>query len=372
MALIFYCVVILMNIFAGVQYGKKDNKKTNALILFISFIIIFLLMAGYRNTSGFSNDLLNNELEFSNIINGLDSNYEIGYILLIKVGSIFTQNFYIFRSGIIGIFLLLLFWSIRRWSPSPHYVIALFASYLVVLSSEQLRYFLAFVIFEIGLCILLYSHNKRKKIIYGCFLLLASTIHFSFLIYFIFILDNNSRKSKKEKIIASLTFLFCVFIFLNNNQILGLSQLLKYVDNYKINIYMAQSTHYGFLFPFVLHILSLILTLWALKLSVKSNNNENISIIEYVYKLDLLAIIFFPLYMLQISFYRLARNMLIINYNVYSQIRISKEIDIYKRKLFVFIVWISVILWIVIDLTIKTPSHSLLIPFFKENIYLNF
>jgi len=33
---------------------------------------------------------------------------------------------------------------------------------------------------------------------------------------------------------------------------------------------------------------------------------------------------------------------------------------------------ISVILWIVIDLTIKTPAHSLLIPFFKENIYLNF
>lgn len=372
MALLFYFVVILMNIFTGVYYGKKDKKKANTLILFISFIIIFLLMDGYRNTSGYTNDLLYNQIEFNNIISGLGSSYEFGYVLLNKIGGIFTEDFYAFRSGINGIFLLILFWSIKKWAPSPHYVISLFSAYLLVLSSIQLRYFLAFVIFQVGICFLLYSNNKYKKIIYSCFLLLASTIHFSFLLYFVFLLSSILRKSKKEKILACLTILLCIVIFINNNQIPYLSQLLKFTDSDKIYIYMSQSTHLGFLYIIVLHISSLILTLWALKLSVKSNNNKTISIIERVYKLDLLATIFFPLYMLQTTFYRLTRSMLVINYCVYSQIIISKEVNVNKKRLFVFLVWLSVIAWIVVDLVLKTSAQGLLIPFFKENIYLNF
>lgn len=52
-------------------------------------------MSGYRNTSGLSNDLSNNELEYNNIINGLNSNYEIGYILLMKAGGIYSGFLYI-------------------------------------------------------------------------------------------------------------------------------------------------------------------------------------------------------------------------------------------------------------------------------------
>ncbi|WP_424769277.1 EpsG family protein [Paenibacillus sp. sgz302251] len=372
MTLLFYGVVIFLNIFAGIKYRNNIKINTNPLILFLSFIIVFLLMSGYRNTSGLSNDLLYTELEYKNIINGLVSNYEIGYVLLMKVGGIFTQDFYTFRSMIIGIFLLLLFWSIRKWAPSPHYVIALFSSYLVILSSEQLRYFLAFIIFVIGLLILLYSNYRHKKVIFSCFLLLASTIHFSFLVYFIFLLSDFSRKSIREKIIVSLTLLFCFIIFLNNNQIPGLSQLLESINNYKVIVYMNQSTNFGFLYPFVLHLSSILLTLWALRLTVDSKDNETIQIIRNVYKLNLLVVLFFPLFMLQLTFYRLARNLLIINYFVYSQIRISKKISFSKRKLFAFMVWNSVILWIVVDLFITTSAEALLVPFFTENIYFNF
>jgi hypothetical protein len=372
MTLLFYAVVIIINIFVGRKSRDNIKNKTNPLIFFLSFIIIFLLMAGYRNTSGLSNDLLYSELEYKNIINGLASNYEIGYVLLMKVGGIFTQDFYTFRSSIIVIFLFLLFCSIQKWAPSPHYVIALFSSYLVILSSEQLRYFLAFIIFVIGLFILLYSNYRHKKVIFSCFLLLASTIHFSFLVYFIFLLSNYSRKSKREKIIVSLTFLFCFIIFLNNNQIPGVSLLLESVDNYKLKVYMGQTTNFGFLYPFVLHLSSLLLTLWALKLTIKSKDNDALQIIRNVYKLNLLVVLFFPLFMLQLTFYRLARNILIVNYFVYSQIRISKKISFSKRKLFAFMVWNSVILWIVVDLFITTSASALLIPFFTENVYLNF
>lgn len=372
MAILFYGISILINVFASKNLRNNMERKTNNFIFFLSFIIIFLLMSGYRNTSGLSNDLSNNELEYLNIINGLNSNYEIGYVLLMKVGGGFTQDFYIFRNVVIGVFLFFLFWAIRKWAPSPHYVIALFSSYLIILSSEQLRYFLAFVIFVIGLFILVYSNSKHKKIVFSCFIILATTIHLSFVIYFIFLISDFSVKSKKEKIIVTVTLIFCFIIFLNNNQIPGLSQLIKSVDNYKLVVYTSQSTNYGFLYPFVLQLSSILLTLWALKLYRKSNDNEVNPILEHVYKLNLLAVLFFPLFMLQLTFYRLARNMLIVNYLVFSQIRISKNISYKNRKIFAFVVWNSVILWIVVDLIIKTPVKALFIPFFTENIYFNF
>lgn len=372
MAIILYGMTILINVFIGKFHQRNAIVKSNPIIMIFSFISTFILMSGYRNTSGLSNDLFNSELEYSNIINGIHSNYEIGYIFFMKVGGLFTPDFYLFRNVVIGIFLFILFCVIQKWAPSPHYVIALFNSYLIILSSEQLRYFMAFVMFVIGLFILVYSKYKHKKIIFSFFLILASTLHLSFVIYFLFLLSNNSLKSNREKIITGVTLVFCIIIFLNNNHIPGLSQMLKLVDNYKILVYMSQSTNLGFLYPFVLQLSSILLVFWALKLFRESNTNEDTSIIEHVYKLNLLVVLFFPLFMLQLTFYRLARNILIINYLVYSQIRNSKDINQKNKRFFAFIVWNSVIVWIIFDLIIKTPAQALLIPFFTDNVYFNF
>lgn len=371
MTLLFYFLVIAINIFAGCKYGKGRKSKINKLVYIFSFIVTFLLLDGHRNTSGYSNDLFYNEVEFNNIINGVSSNYELGYIFLNRLGGMVTQDFYVFRRIVNGIFLFLSFWSIKKWTPNPHYVIAFYSSYLNILNSVQLRNFLASVIFQIGLFILLYSNYKNKKVIYSCALIVASTIHSSYIIYFILLLDGMSIKSRREKIIASLTAGFCIIVFFNNNRIPGLEQVLKLIGSEKASIYLSQTTKLGFLYPFVLHITSIILIRYALKLAIKYNNND-IEIIDAIYKLNLLEVLFFPLYMVQLTFYRLARNMLIINYGVYSEIRISKGIHISRRKLFILMSWISVILWIIIDLYITTPSEALINPFFKENIYFNF
>ncbi|SDK40541.1 EpsG family protein [Alkalibacterium thalassium] len=369
MTLFIYVLTIILNLFVGVRYGKNKNKNINSFIFLLSFISVFLLMAGYRNTSGLSNDLINSEIDYNNVINGMESSYEVGYVFLMKLGGLVTDDFYFFRSGAIGLFLLLFFSAIKKWAPSPHYVISLFCTYLIVLSSEQLRYFLAFVVFSIGLSILIYSKSKRKKLYFNVLLLIASSIHFSFIIYVIFNIKKISLNSKKEKVIAILVILFSMLIFMNDNNIPGLSLLLKYVDNYKIRVYMSQTTSLGFLYPILLHLTSILLTLWAYKLSLRSNQASTLVTSEHVYKLNLLAVVFFPLFMLQWTFYRLARNILIINYYVFSDIRSSRSISYKKRKLFSVAVFLSVIIWFAVDLLITTPASNLLIPFFKENIF---
>ena len=314
MTIFIYIFVVALNITIGHYYNKRKRKKINGSIYWISFILIFLLMAGYRNTSGLSNDLIYHEIDFENVASGLQSDYEFGYIFLVKIGSYFTSDFYIFRSGIIALFLLMLFFTIKKWSPSPHYVIAFYTSYSSILSSEQLRYFLAFVLFIVGLSQFIYSQNKQKKLIFGLFLILAITIHFSFAIYFIFFINGFSENNRREKIIALLVLLFCIVIYLNSNQIPGLSAVLNEVENYKVSVYFNQSTKLGFLYPFFLHFLSILLMRWALIIANKTDNEELKANINNIYKLNLIAVIFFPLYMLQLTFYRLARNILMINY----------------------------------------------------------
>ncbi|WP_214835040.1 EpsG family protein [Exiguobacterium sp. E4787] len=343
-------------------------------VYLISFIFIFLLIAGYRNTSGLSNDLYYYELEYQNFLAGSLSNYEIGYKTLMAIGGMITDDFYLFRSIVIFLSLLLMLVSIKKYSPSPHYVIALFSTYLVILSAEQFRYFIAFSLFVVSLNILLFSDYKFKKIFSMFVLGLATSIHFSFIIYFVVIVlfSERTERTIKEKVLAVITFFFCIVIFINNNTIPGLEILISEIDDSKIQIYLNQKTEFGFLILFLLHGVSLFLSGWAVKLSQETADEKTLRKIKLVHQINILSVLFFPLFMVQITFYRLIRNFLILNYMLFSGISISKKIKLNKRVSFLVLAWTSVICWLYFDLVFKTPMQALLIPFFTENHYLNF
>ncbi|WP_161568911.1 EpsG family protein [Exiguobacterium sp. SL-9] len=340
----------------------------------VSFIFIFLLIAGYRNTSGLSNDLYYYELEYQNFLAGSLSQYEIGYKILMSIGGMITDDFYLFRSIVIFLSLLLVFVSVKKYSPSPHYVIALFTTYLVILSAEQFRYFIAFSLFIISFNILLFSDYKFKKVFSAIVLGLATSIHFSFLIYFVIIalFSEKTEQTIKIKVLALITFVFCIVIFINNNTIPGLETLISGIDDSKIQIYLNQKTEFGFLILFLLHGFSLFLSGWAVKLSQKRTDVGTLKKIKLIHQINILSVIFFPLFMVQITFYRLIRNFLILNYMLVSGISISKVIKLDMRVSFLVLAWTSVICWIYFDLVFKTPMEALLIPFFTENYYLNF
>ena len=370
MTLSIYLSTIIINLYCGLQYKSRINLP----IFLLSFISIFLLIAGYRNTSGLSNDLYYYEFEYEKFLNGSLSQYEIGYRALMKLGGMVTDDFYLFRSILIFLSLLLLFISTIRNAPSPHYVIALFSTYLVILSAEQFRYFIAFSLFVVAFNTLLFSDYKLKKLTSILYLGLASSIHFSFIIYFIFIIlfKEKSVGINNERILAIVTFAFCTLIFINGNTIPGLNFLISEIDDSKIQIYLSQKTEFGFILIFLLHAASLLLSGWALKMS-KNTNNEKISRkIKLVHQINILSVLFFPLFMIQITFYRLVRNLLIFNYILISGIAVSKTIKLNYRILFLLLSWTSVFFWIYFDLIFKTPIEALLIPFFTENYYLNF
>lgn len=370
MALMVYLMIIIINLMIGIKNGFSPiNKMKNKyyFIIILSFIGLFLLIAGYRNYSGLSNDLSNAEYEFLMISQGSPSVYEIGYAGTMKLCSILGGDFYTWRSISTFVALLLIFYSTIRWSKNPHFFIGLFTIYLVIVSAERFRNFLALSIFQIGLSILYYSNfsNKNKKILYVIFVIIASQFHSIFLFNLILLISFKNMDKNKLKIIISFIILFCIIIFLNGNSIPGLSvviSLLKLDGSHWMN-YLSQKTNLGFIYPMFLHGINVYVAYKSYKLS-----NNNIKQ-EHVFEANAVMMVYFPLYMLQLTMSRMSSNLIPILLFSVGDVLFEKRYVRKKLALGVLCV-VTMILWLYINLVKITLPEAVLYPFFSDNVFL--
>lgn len=358
---IFSLLVIFNVIFGFRHFHKKSYRLASKIILITTFIGFFLLISGYRNYSGLSSDLSNNEFEYIRVSLGNKSAYEPLYVLLMKIGSLFKLDFYTWRSIMTAFSLILIFQSVKKWTSNPHLVLAFFGSYLVIVSAEQFRNFLASSIFIYGLIIFIYSNHRYKKIGFLIFTVLSGLIHSVFYIYLFIVLIDKMLSIKKIWIILFPTFILIIVMFINGNKLPGLEYILNLLDNSQVAIYLRQSTRFGFLYPFILHLSSTIMTYYVY---IKSKQEIH----KKAYKINLLMIIVFPLYILQVAFFRISRNLLLITY--ISESGYITNQNLVKRKLLtIFLSFMLIFLWVYINLIIFTDPKAVLIPFFEDNIY---
>lgn len=368
MTYLIYFSLIFVNLMFGIKrfFPPLDRIKASRskILTTISFIGIFILIAGYRNYSGLSSDLINNEYEYINIANNYTSVYEPGYVLLMKAGSLFSLDFYSWRSSMTLIALLLVFISVYRWSSNPHFVISFFSGYLVIVSAEQFRHFLGFAIFTYGLVYYLYSGRKYKKIRFSLITIFAGMIHSLFYIYLLLILIDKSFSIKTIRRIVSLVLVFCVIVFLNGNNIPGLNFLLNMMGDSRVAIYLRQSTRFGFAYPMLLHSINAFLAYYAY------NQSRNRNIHSGAYKANLLMMIFFPLYMIQTTFSRIARNLLVVTYITQGDFILEGKPSA-NRLGYVFLCLLGLGVWFYVSLFITTNPEAVFKPFFEDNFYLN-
>ncbi|MDK2810945.1 MAG: hypothetical protein PWR27_1654 [Petroclostridium sp.] len=364
-----YFFLIVINFIFGIKkilYPlNKFLKNKNMFIAIVSFFCCYIFISGYRNFSGLSDDVTNNAIEFERVINGSKSMYEAVYVGLIKFGSYFTHDYYVWRNIVVFIFLSIFFIVIYKFVDNVHFVYAMFSAYLVILSSVQLRNFLALVVFLIGLLYFVNSNHTGKRLVFIVFTLLAGLIHSSFFIYFFLLLADKTFSQKTIKKIGIGVILFCVLIFINGNNIPGMRILLNFVNESRVLIYLTQKTRLGFLYPMIMHLSSVFITYYIMKKT--SGDNEKYKLI---FKINALMMICFPLYMLQTSFYRIARNLLILTYISEGDSILRNEIKIQEKMYIILYSIVSLLIWIIIDLYITTPKEVLLIPFFEDNIFL--
>lgn len=368
MTYLIYGLLIFINIFYGLKAFfypfNKIKRKASAFIMIFTIIGCYLLMAGYRNNSGLTNDLSNNMYEYMNVGRGGISTYEIGYYIFMRIGNSLGLDFFAWRSCIIFLCILVIIISTWKSCQNPHFVIGEFCAYLIIIHSLQFRVFIALSIYTIAINIFLFSNTKMRSLLYVILTILAATVHSMFLVYLIIPLSEHILNYKYLKLIVVTVIMFCIVIFINGNTIPGISILLNLTKQSSASIYLSQRTRIGFIYPMFLHIITTLLLSYGTKKCSYYGEEVN----QVILDINMILMLFFPLYMLQIHFYRIERSFLLTTYIANGNSFISNKNNCGLYFLLCILVLCA---WIYIDLFVTSPAEAVLIPFFTENHYFN-
>jgi len=390
MTIYLYFIFLFLNLIFA--YRKKSSK----LLTICTLVFIFLLIGGAGASYVGQNDYINYRISYDRVgVGDYFGNAEVGYVTLMKIGNFLQLDFFIFRLLITALCLFIIYYFIiKRYANNYNYVLLIYMIYPMTIDSEQFRNF-------IGLTILLFAirflenNSFKNKVKYIALVLIASSIHAGFFLYLVLLLVNTNNKNRLAKGIAIVTIVLCIIAFLNNNEIPFLNLFLSFLENEKVVRYLTTQTNYGFLIPFSLHTINFIMIFWARRIIILSEKKSTLNnmiysendcsvktlrkdkkisdlmFINMIYWINIIGIVFFPLYMMSITLYRLSRNFLILNLIVYSIASGRFSNRNVTKFLFNLNVIISVIIWLIMDLYIKTSPERVLIPFFTKNIFFN-
>jgi hypothetical protein len=381
--------IIIHTLLCFLNFIYAFTKKRSKLLIFITMAGIILLIGGAGpNYSSFnhSRDYINYSISYANAehINIFD-NYNFGYNLLMKIGNLLNLDFFIFRLLIITICLILIYnFIIKKYSLNNHYVLLMYLAYPLIIDSEQLRNFIAMTLMFIALQ---YLKNKsfKNNVKYLLLILISSSFHFAFMLYSLFLLKGMKNRKLLIKLLIFTTLIFTFIAVINNNNIPFLNLIIGVIEDDKVIGYLTSKTNLGYLMPILLHSLSVLLLYWSSRIikrkstlichnskeNLLNNIQQELSYVDLVLWINIICILFFPLFIINLQFYRLIRNLLILNFVVYSIASYRLKLRTFYKFLFNTSVIISVALWFYLDLIIRTNPESVLIPFFTQNFFLN-
>lgn len=256
---------------------------------------------------------------------GLD--FQIGFIALVKLANQLGLSYGIFLSILVTVSFLLIHSTVRTFSTNYNYVYILYFIFPFFFDVVQVKNFLAMSIFVFSIKYLVYS-KPYGKIIYISLILLAGSIHYSALLYLPFLLINTKNKNQLPKYIAIFAVLTSIVILLNGKQVPFISDsFIQLLDSEKVENWLDKRTNFGFILFWFLQVSSF----WLVKYSkniylsnkIYANGNDKRKdkyylFINLVYWVNIVAFIFFPLYLFASTFTRLMRNIVLLNYIVFS------------------------------------------------------
>ena len=372
MVLGIYILIVVLSLF-----GSILNRK-NLLFEFLILVGIIFLMGRGANTL----DIVNYKLAYERSPNiSFGMTYEKGYLLIQKICNFVNLNYIQFRVLFTIISWFLIRKSIGRFTDKPHFIYLFYLLFAIFIDTVQIRNFIAFALVFAGITHL-FLPDKNNKSKFVVIILLATTIHISSVIYLIFGLINVKNKKDLIKFLVFFTILFCVAIFMGGNKVPIVEEILSLINEGRLDAYIGATTKLGFLYAFFLHFFSIVLLYYARKISQDvrsmSVNNSSTSeiemrrlVIDAIYWINIVAILFFPLYMMNLQFIRLTRNLLILNLVAYSLIQKPLIHQSPKLVLFNFLVFINALSWYYFTFIIQDHVEDIIDPFFSENQILS-
>ena len=395
-----YIILIIVNIVCIVRGNK------NKVVSFASLVFILLFTAGIEyNGSVVGYDLRNYEIMYNNT--SLISNYEWGFKAVNDLGNIIGLDFYQFRFWIIMITLFSIFVVVYRMKGNLNLVIVAYLLYFLGPLSGQIKNICAVAVF-VHIFPIPKSSSVRYTIKECLLIAVAASFHYSFYIYFVFLLINSrvlgSNKKNFYRWFFSIVTAYTVFCIIFKrfslfssvfNIVFSLSDSLNdiYSSRYSTVTGLSSMASVAILLLCAFGIIYWKKHFFSIPGNIASGRNEvllddyykrtNISVnyrirfgikkfilssedTECVLDMVLLSSIFFPLVVLNATFYRLIRDVTLIGI-MHLSINCNKyKTNVQKRF---FLMWIVIgicIGWFIFDVAIKGYSEE----FFK-NYFIN-
>lgn len=288
------------------------------------------------------------------------------YSLICSIFNSLNLEFYDMNYMVSTVALFFYLLLIKRNTKNVSFVTSLFMIYPLADSIIQKRNFLACIIYLYGLMAYLKAENRRYFKYILC-TLIAAQIHPTFYFYLVFIpLFKISLEKIKKTLPIFLGVVFALIPLLPRiaNLLLGSTSLASKVNYYftTLRIPLYQSICWW--------VVQLTFTFIFMRFSKSAVNlsNDEILMKQNLDKFNLLLLFILPLYYYEPTFFRIYRNILLVNY-IFVAIYISKEQKITKKKLVNELMLVSFILVVFLSQFVffGLGFEKLVVPLFEEN-----
>lgn len=288
---------------------------------------------------------------------------DAGYFLLQKVVVSFGFSFLQFRMIVFGLCFCLIYSVIKRYTNNISMFVLFYSLFYSIMDGEQLRNFIAFSIIIYGLPNII-EDKKHGLVKYIICNIVAMQFHFMAISYFLLLIVKAKEGIKRTLIRVVPVYLIVMYYVARHGSIVqnllvsvsefGNEQVVNKMANYSIT-----SSKLGFLLPCGLYIIEFVSIILlntkteTVKLSLGQLLSQNKkSIDKHIYTnisiVNAIGCLFIPICMVNLTFYRLLRNITMFNL-IYMSSLYSEEKKTSMKKFIVLILIILTVGWQIWD-----------------------
>lgn len=280
----------------------------------------------------------------------------------------FGVDFIAFNATMSFVALCLIFYRIAKYAKRPALVTSMMYFYPLVDFVIQKRYFLAMALVFWALPMAV-SEFKKDKVIYLVLVLIAGWIHISVLFYLPFVLINLIP----DRILKRVSLITIIILSLSPAIIFRLFQLLPFVSESRFNLYFityaknSSLVKYAFWIAFHLCFFVMIIYIYD---SLQKRNMINAKDQKILY-MNYGALFLIPFYAFDPAFFRLFRQIIILNYIYVSNLlQNGRKQQKYAVLACVFQMSLAIALFVLMYM-ITGDFQKLVMPIFENNVFLD-
>lgn len=317
-----YLMLVLLNLLCGikrnsaiVKYQKQQieqkyyNRIKNSTRVFSALLLVFMIIIVVQNRE--NPDYVNYKWIYESGMQ-VETGWKYLEELAIREGLQYDE----FKSIVVVISYVILFYGLVKLDVNENIILAIYAFYPFAMDAIQLRNFLAMTLVLYAYHFII-RNDKKGKLLFLGLVLIASTIQSVFPIYLVLLLVNhkkfNSVRNKLIGVLVICSFIVLVIVKMVPGLVNDIGLLLFESRSDKVDYYVQNNVGFGFIIFGVMHTLFTLSMYYCGKSKGLLSDKERV-LVNSVFWSDLLLLCMLPLLIINIEFYRIYRNMCLLNY----------------------------------------------------------